>query len=57
MSCETQHRDSTIVSKSYSTYTGYPLPKGICRFVYDNYGHEFQDSCHFYQVGDTIKFQ
>lgn len=47
-----------IISKSYLTYYNNPLPKGICRFLYTKDGifEEFQDSCHFYKIGDTLKF-
>lgn len=48
-----------IQHKSIYTYMGDPLPKEICRFSYDEYSGnnewiEFIDSCHKYNIGDTI---
>jgi len=51
-------KEPTIVWKSYTNFFDDPMPKGICRFAYQKYEHAdyvvFQDSCHFYNVGDKL---
>lgn len=48
-----------ITTKSYLTFFNQPMPTGICRFFYKEYENddtqEFQDSCHKYSVGDTLR--
>jgi hypothetical protein len=48
-----------ICSKSYSTYGGSDMPKGLCRYFYSEYDSfyewtEFTDSCGKYNVSDTL---
>lgn len=58
-SCESIDRNCapTITAKFIYDFPNNDLPKGICRFYYRNSkGIEIQffDSCHFYNVLDTI---
>lgn len=48
-----------IVTKSYGTFMGNPMPKGLCRYYYREWSgmaeaQEFTDSCGRYNIGDTI---
>lgn len=48
-----------ITGKIYFTYSGNPMPKGLCRYWYNEYDDyrmetEFNDSCYKYNIGDTI---
>ena len=47
-----------IIAKSYLTFRNNAMPNGICRFFYKDYEYgeaqEFNDSCQFYNVGDTV---
>lgn len=48
-----------ITNKNYFTYGGSLMPKGLCRYWYNEYDDyryetEFQDSCNKYNIGDTI---
>nr|WP_299034938.1 hypothetical protein [uncultured Tenacibaculum sp.] len=59
MSCDNkEYKHKVIRSKSHLTFTGKPMPDGICRYFYkpskwaDNI--EFTDKCEKYNVGDTI---
>jgi hypothetical protein len=48
--------ERVILQKAYFNTNGDLMPTGLCRFQYKNATlMEFQDSCHFYFVGDTIK--
>ncbi len=44
--------DNVIQAKSHFTFNNDPLPNGLCRFWVNN--NEFNDSCKFYYVGDTV---
>lgn len=51
--------DPTINKKYYTTFWDTPMPKGICRFCYETDKGDgcvscFEDSCHFYNVGDRV---
>lgn len=58
--CDNGHKiKPVVVSKSYRTYAGSQMQSGICRFFYKEYSDQigysqFEDSCHKYNVGDTI---
>jgi hypothetical protein len=46
-----------VTGKSYHTYTGKEMPKCLCRFFTENgtwEGGVFEDSCHLFNIGDTL---
>lgn len=53
-----EHHAPIIVAKSYQTFLGGDMPKGICRYYVKEWENvdalEFQDSCGMYNVGDTL---
>ena len=50
--CETK-KDNIVTGKYYYNFWDKKMPEGLCRFWVN--GKEFQDSCHFYRLGDTIR--
>lgn len=57
--CSGERGEKVIVTKSYTTYMGSPMPKGLCRYWYRERSgfagtQEFTDSCGKYNIGDTI---
>ena len=45
-------KSNVVTAKFYRANFGGKMPAGICRFSIG--GKEFEDSCHFYKIGDTI---
>lgn len=55
-SCYGAPHNPVIKGKRFKDSFDHPMPKGICRFFYDDPAwHEFEDSCYLYHIGDTIK--
>jgi hypothetical protein len=56
--CSNNNEPKIIVQKSYTTFVGTAMPKGICRFGYEDGSFgvtETQEKCDCYNVGDTIR--
>lgn len=47
------NKSNVVTAKYYRGNFGGKMPVGICRFFIG--GQEFEDSCHFYKIGDAIR--
>jgi hypothetical protein len=59
-SCSGYEIQPVIVYKSYHTFTGKQMPRGLCRYAYKRMSNgnsiEFEDSCNKYEIGSIINF-
>lgn len=57
-SCREYRPKMIVINKYYTDYYDRPMPNGICRYYFypcpNCDAAQFQDSCHKYNVGDTI---